>query len=160
MTGSNVFTLPAEKLRQEIERLVERVGGLGEKALDTMGIKPAGGWCPPVDVIETPDEVVVLMDVPGISSAQLGVQIAGNMLTLTGSRGAVTGDVVHVADRPTGAFSRSVPMPVPVDHDRISASTHDGVLTVRLGRTAQSRSRTIPIAETPGRAEAVGDAVE
>lgn len=146
--SSGPFSGPADRFRQEVERFVERVGGLGEKALDTMGLRMPGSWNPPADILETSDEVVVLLDVPGMAPGSLDVQITGNMLTINGSRpplGTAMGSIVHAGHRPSGSFSRSIPMPVPVDHEKVSADVHDGVLTIRLAKPAGTRSRSIPI---------------
>ena len=142
------FAGPAEKLRQEIERMVERVRDQGDKALDVVGLSGLTGWSPPVDIIETPEEIVVLMDVPGLSGDSLNVEIAGNMLTLSGSRPKAepaSGTIVHAVQRPAGEFVRSVPMPIPVNHEQISADISEGVLTVRLSRAEHAKTRQVPV---------------
>lgn len=142
------FSGPAEKVRQEVERIVERVRDQGDKALDAVGLGGLTGWVPAIDVIETPEEVIVLMDVPGISTDSLNVEIAGNMLTLSGSRPKtepLSGTIVHVSQRPVGEFVRAVPMPVPVNHEQVAAEISDGVLTVRLARAEHSKTRQVPV---------------
>ncbi len=98
--------------------------------------------------VETPEQVIVALDVPGVMGESLDVQIAGNMLTISGSRPALdaaAGNVVHSQDRPVGEFARSFPMPVAVDHNKVEAEVTDGVLTVRLAKAAQARSHSIPV---------------
>jgi HSP20 family protein len=148
----NPFLHQAEKFRGEVERLVERLKDQGERALDSIGVRPFGVWHPAADIIETPEHVIVALDAPGVASESLDVQIAGNMLTISGSRSvldAAAGNVVHTQDRPTGEFARSFPMPVAVDHDAIEAEVADGVLTVKLAKAAQARSHSIPVGSKP-----------
>ncbi len=148
----NPFLNQAEKFRGEVERLVERLKDQGERALDSFGVRPFGVWHPTIDIVETPEHVVVALDVPGVASESLDVQIAGNMLTVSGSRPALdaaAGNVVHTQDRPTGDFARSIPMPVTVDHDAVEAELTDGVLTVKLAKAAQARSHSVPVASRP-----------
>lgn len=142
------FSGPAEKLRHEVERVLEAVRDQGDKALGAVGLGGLTGSAPPVDVIETPEDIVVRMDVPGVSGDALNVEIAGNMLTLSGVRQATetaAGAIVHVHQRATGEFERSIPMPVPVNHEQISADISDGVLTVRLARAESSKTRQVPV---------------
>lgn len=137
----------SDRLREELERVVERLRDGGGKALDAMGIR-VGDWQPEVDVVETPEAVLVTLDVPAVCADSLDVQIAGNMLTIKGTRPegeTEAGWIVHARHRPHGSFSHSVPMPVPVNHEDLSAETSNGVLTVRLGKAEAAMSRTIPI---------------
>jgi HSP20 family protein len=137
----------SDRIREELERVVARLRDGGEKALDAMGIKP-GDWHPQADVIETPDAVIVTLDVPGVASASLDVKIVGNMLTISGSHPMSDIDaawIVHASNRPQGNFSHSIPMPVPVSHEEVSAEINEGVLTVRLGKSEAAKSRTIPV---------------
>ena len=139
----------SDRIREELERVVVRLRDGGEKALDAMGIR-AGVWQPQADVIETPDAVIVKLDVPGVASASLDVKIIGNMLTINGSHPMNDIDaswIVHVSNRPQGPFSHSIPMPVPVNHEEISAEVDDGVLTVKLGKSETAKSRSIPVSQ-------------
>ena len=137
----------SDRIREELERVVARLRDGGEKALDAMGIR-TGEWQAQADVIETPDAVLVLLNVPGVASKTLDVKIVGNILTINGSHPMSDMDaswIVHVSNRPQGEFSHSIPMPVPVNHEEVSAEVNDGVLTVRLGKSEAAKSRTIPI---------------
>ena len=139
----------SDRIREELERVIVRLRDGGEKALDAMGIR-AGEWQPQADVIETPDAVIVTLDVPGVASASLDVKIVGNMLTINGSHPMSDIDanwIVHVSHRPQGNFSHSIPMPVPVNHEEISAEVNDGVLTVKLGKSEAAKSRSIPVSQ-------------
>lgn len=139
----------SDRLREELERVVERLRDGGGKALDAMGIRP-GDWRQEIDLVETPDAVLVTLDIPGVASDSLDVQIVGNMLTVKGDRPETENDpgcIVHAQNRPRGTFSHSVPMPVPVNHEEVSAEISEGVLTVRLGKSEAAKSRSIPISQ-------------
>lgn len=145
---SSPFVQQTDRFRGELERLIERLKEQGEKALDSLGVRPPGTWYPAANVIETPDSVIVTLDLPGVTAEALQVQIAGNMLTVSGCRPSIEplpGHVVHVEDRPAGEFSRSIPMPAAVEHEDIHADLADGVLTVKLSKSVQSRAHSIPV---------------
>ena len=50
----------------------------------------------------------------------------------------------HTESR-SGAFSRTIPLPDPVDPAKVTASFDNGVLTVELAKTTTSTSRKIPV---------------
>ena len=136
-----------DRLRKELERLLERAKDQGERALDAIGIKQSS-WQPMADVIETPEEVLIYLDLPGMTADQLSLEIVGNMLTISGTRfekTAAPGEIVHARQRLTGSFGKSIPLPVPVDHDRVTAEMHNGVLTIRVGKAERAKSHKVPI---------------
>lgn len=135
-----------EKLRQELDRWVEAAVSQGERALDAFGLGAA--WCPAVDVVEKPELVEVFVDLPGIEPKSVEITLAGNMLTLKGEKPAVETqdeDVVHLGERRSGGFIRSVPMPAPVKADDVTAEAKDGVLHIRLMKSEQAKPRHIPV---------------
>ncbi len=141
----------AEKLRKELERLLEKAKDQGEKALDAIGLR-GGQWQPPVDLTESTDEVIIVVDVPGLTADKLGLEIVGNMLTISGERpecASEASEVVHLRQRPNGKFARAVPLPVSVNHEKIVAEVHNGVLTIRLAKAERAKAHRVPINERP-----------
>ena len=136
-----------EKLRHEFDRWLEAAISQGERALDAFGLR-GRSWLPPVDIVETPEAVLVDVDLPGIDPQLVDVSIAGNMLTVRGKRPervAAEGEVLHFAERARGDFQRSIPMPASVDADQVSARAEHGVLHVRLAKTERSKPRHIRV---------------
>ena len=136
-----------ERLRREFDHWLDVALSQGEKALDAVGLKGGLGWSPAVDVVEWVDDVTVFVDLPGVDPQAIELTLAGNMLTLKGEKPAVAADDAHVVlrTRPRGKFTRSVPLPVPVDPDQVAADAKDGVLTVRLTKSERARARQIPV---------------
>jgi HSP20 family protein len=143
------LTASAEKLRQELDRLLELAVSQGERALDAIGLRGAGSsWRPHVDVVETANEVRVDVDVPGVSPESLDINLTGNMLTVAGEKSTVKDaehQTVHVRERAGGTFSHSIPLPVPVNPEEVAASTKNGVLEIRLNKAERAKARQIPI---------------
>ena len=50
-----------------------------------------------------------------------------------------------MSERPAGRFHRRVRLTCDVEPDAIRAEARDGVLTVRLPKVAQDRTRQIPV---------------
>ena len=53
----------------------------------------AKGWLPPVDVWETDDDVVIEVDVPGVSPDALVAEVVNGQLVVTGEREPTQGSV-------------------------------------------------------------------
>ena len=138
-----------EKLKGDLDLWFERAVSQGEKALGAIGISGMGkGWMPPVDIIETNEELIVHADLPGIGPDDVELELAGNMLTIKGNKPTVElpdGAVLHSSERGDGAFSRSIPLPVAVDAGEVSAQSNDGVLVVRLGKAHKVHTTQIPV---------------
>lgn len=146
---------PSEKLREVIAGWIDTVTTQGERAIDSLGLRGGGKpWNPPVDVVEGPEQVVVHVDLPGVDPEKVEILLVGNMLTIKGEQGSCSseaGQTVHRRERSAGSFSRSIPLPTPVNPDKVSADSKHGVLRVTLAKEARPQPRPIPITvKTPG----------
>jgi HSP20 family protein len=106
------------------------------------------GVAPPIDVHETPDEIVVTAALPGMKAEDLDITITGQNLTLRGELKAddkVERDQYLYRERRYGAFSRSLQLPVRVEGDKADASFNDGVLTLRIPKAEEVKPRQIRI---------------
>ena len=106
------------------------------------------GVAPPIDVHETPDEIVVTAALPGMKADDLDITITGQNLTLRGELKAdekVERDQYLYRERRYGTFSRSLQLPVRVEGDKADASFSDGVLTLRIPKAEEVKPRQIRI---------------
>ena len=123
---------------------------------DTAG-RETQAWLPALDVWETEHELVYAFDLPGIPEQDISIEVHEDALTVTATRERRTeqeGDRYYRFERRTGAFSRTVGLPVGIDEDRIQASYADGVLEVRVPKPAEAKPRKIALGSTPPDVEA------
>lgn len=102
---------------------------------------------PPIDIFETEQGLVLLADLPGVTTETLELQVQDNKLTLIGrvSSPAPEGaNLVH-QEYAIGHFLRSFILSDEVDHERISAKLNHGVLEVVLPRAARPEPRRIQV---------------
>ena len=116
---------------------------------------PAGNWIPAVNVEEAADELLLTAELPGMREEDVTVNIENNILTIRGEKreayeaGGEEGDEehnYHVSERRYGSFHRSFTLPRSVQPDAIEAEFDSGILTVRLPKAPEAKSRTIEIA--------------
>lgn len=104
-------------------------------------------WVPDVDVYETDAEILVRIDLPGVDANSIDLSVSGKTLLLRGARPAPETGVgrVRVQERYSGLFGRDVELSEEVDPDGIRAEFQNGVLSVRLPKSARARTVTIPV---------------
>jgi len=140
---------PAERLREIVAGWIDVMASQGERAIDAFTrATPDKPWSPAVDLVESDDKVAVRVNLPGTDPAKVDVVLLGNMLTIKGETpdgDPQSGETVHRRERPAGPFSRSIPLPVPVDPEHVTAESKHGVLTITLAKEERMKPRQIQV---------------
>jgi HSP20 family protein len=105
-------------------------------------------WAPLADMGETPDELIVYVDLPGLSEKDIRVAITGDLLMIQGERPLreANQEASHYRrERWFGKFERTFALPIPVEAGRIRATYRDGVLIVRLPKAEGVKPKEIKI---------------
>jgi HSP20 family protein len=108
-----------------------------------------GTWEPPIDVYETNDALVLEVELPGVSTDAISVELHEQTLSLSGERTrepAVTGGQYQREEGHYGAFRRAFRLPTIVDQAKVKATYKNGVLALRLPKRDLARPQEIPIA--------------
>ena len=105
-------------------------------------------WSPSTDLVETDEDFRLHLDVPGMSTEDISINLQNRTLTVSGERASERTDeseeFVRV-ERAFGSFHRTFTLPDAVDADSIEASYDNGVLTVTVPKTEESTRRQIEI---------------
>jgi HSP20 family protein len=110
----------AERLQQELVP-----GGVSSE-------RPA--WEPPADVIETAEEVLIFIALPGVAQENVEALIAGGALIIRGRRTLppqLRTAVIHRLELPQGYFERRIRLPAG-RYDSPTRSVSDGCMVIRL----------------------------
>jgi HSP20 family protein len=95
-------------------------------------------WEPPVDVLETDREVLVLMALPGVDPGAVEAGIEDGALVVVGQRvlpPELRTAVIHRMELPQGRFERRVALP-PGRYDQVRRSEANGCLVIALQKAA------------------------
>jgi HSP20 family protein len=103
------------------------------------------GFTPVLDVRETTDDYVVLVDLPGVKSEDVTIEVHDHVLTIAGSRVPVETGESRLSERPYGSFVRTLTLPEGVNSDEIKADYGDGVLTLQIPKPAEVKPKKISI---------------
>jgi HSP20 family protein len=105
-------------------------------------------WVPAVDVWETETDLVYAFDLPGVSLAQISIELQDDSLTVSAERErtderAEDGFVRY--ERRFGSFSRAVAVPHGVSEGSIKADYRDGVLEIRVAKPETPKPKKIQV---------------
>jgi HSP20 family protein len=108
-------------------------------------------WVPPLDVWETPSEVVYAFDLPGIPEELISIEVKEDTLTVSAEREKTqetSDEGFYRFERRFGSFARAVGLPQGVDQDRIAARYEDGLLEIRVPKPEEQKPKKIELSKT------------
>jgi HSP20 family molecular chaperone IbpA len=102
---------------------------------------------PAVDIFEDAHQITVQAEMPGVSKDKLNVQADRNGLLIEGDMeiDMPTGMAALYADLQTTRYRRSFVLSGELETERIEASLKDGLLTVRIPKRVEFRTRKIKV---------------
>ncbi|MFN8512647.1 MAG: Hsp20/alpha crystallin family protein [Thermomicrobiales bacterium] len=106
------------------------------------------GWSPRLDIFVEGEELVLVVELPGVRKRDLHVALDRGVLVVEGEVHPGGGDGARQyfrAERPRGRFRRLLQLPFEVRAEEISAHLEHGVLEVRLPQAAHTEPRRIPV---------------
>jgi len=118
-----------------------------------------GVRAPTLDISETPDEVLVKAEMPGVDKKDLEVEVLPESLSLRAEMSEEKeekAETYHRRERMWRRYERVVPLPAEVVTDQAKAVMKGGVLEVRMPKTERSKAATPRklAVEQPGRTRA------
>ena len=105
-------------------------------------------FMPAADVTVSDGDVVLTMDVPGVTVEDLSIELLDGHITVRGERRRpqlAEGTVWQHSERPFGRFERSIQVPDGVDPDRITATIDNGVLSLIIPKPERLKPKSIAI---------------
>ena len=131
-------------LRDDLDTLLELpflTGGSRQPQLFT-------GWTPALDLYQNNDNVVAIVELPGMRKEDIEISLQDGVLTIGGERKSEeggTGENASRTERFTGKFRRSVTLPTRVDANKVNATYKDGLLTVTLPKAEEAKPKQIQV---------------
>ena len=107
-----------------------------------------GGWSPALDLYQNNDNVVAVLELPGMRKEDIEISLHDGTLTIGGERksSSSNGEKAERTERYVGSFRRSITLPVRVDSNKVSATYRDGILTVTLPKAEEAKPKRIDVA--------------
>ncbi len=152
---------PLANLRREIDHLFDDFHwGTGRRPLarTLFDVEPfwrgqTWGGVPAVDIAEKDKEYEITAELPGMDESNIDVKFADGMVTIKGEKKEEREEKkkdYYLSERRYGSFHRCFQVPDGVDATRIEASFNNGVLTVKLPKSAGAQRSEKKIAIKKG----------
>ena len=107
-------------------------------------------WKPQMDIYETPDEIIILAEIAGVSKEDLELEISSKAVRVYGNRTGlprIDNATYRLAEIQYGRFERILYLPSPIDPEVVSASYTNGFLQVRLAKLLLDKVHKVPISQ-------------
>jgi HSP20 family protein len=131
-----------------VGRLQDRMNRLFDSFFEGSSCMANESFVPAVDIVDTPENIVVKMELPGVEAKDVQVNVQENVLTISGEKKSEKeekGKTWYRRETSYGKFSRSLSLPSTVDSEHVDATTDAGILTVRIPKSAAAKARQIAI---------------
>lgn len=104
-------------------------------------------YIPRADIYETPDDVVVIVDVPGVDEKSVDITLEKNVLTINAYPADIQpeGFSQVYAEFGMGDYQRRFVISNEIDQGNIEASVRNGVLHLRLPKAGPAKTRKIAV---------------
>lgn len=105
------------------------------------------GWSPALDLYQNNDNIVAVVELPGMKKEEIEISLHDGTLTIAGERKseASNGETAERTERFVGKFRRSIALPTRVDASKVTASYRDGILTVTLPKADEAKPKQIQV---------------
>ncbi|MBI5397079.1 MAG: Hsp20/alpha crystallin family protein [Verrucomicrobia bacterium] len=133
-----------DRIQQEVEKMLPDALGFSAGGRNAS----QGQWIPNADVYETPELLVVKMEVAGIRKEDLEVTLSERMLVVRGTRpdpcrhGKCSFRQMEIE---YGPFERRIVIPRSVDPQRVTASYSNGFLRIELPKSEKAVHSTVTV---------------
>lgn len=107
-----------------------------------------GEWYFPLsDIYETPDNFAILIDMPGVGTDNISIDLRDNELVINGevSQEAYTDEKVVYNEYNIGHYHRHFVISDAINRDKIEAKMSDGVLSLVLPKAEHVKPRKIEV---------------
>jgi HSP20 family protein len=134
----------------EILQLQDEINRIFSEVLSHLKVGASGEYTydPCLDVVETADRIMVVLEAPGIVIRQVSVHLTGRWVIIEGEKPAPVAEGnprFLCLERAHGKFYKAVPILVPFNSREGRAVLENGFLKVSFPKVPERRQRTITL---------------
>jgi HSP20 family protein len=118
-----------------------------EQELKEENTTPARVFLPNADIYETPSDLQVVLEMPGIEKNNVDIRVEDGVLQVEGrlDLSKYSGLQPLYTEYNVGHYARSFQLSSKIDQTKIAAEMKDGVLSLTLPKVEEAKPRTIQI---------------
>ena len=130
-----------ETLRRQMDQLFDEFAGMNRETRATT-------WTPAIELKDENDHLVVRAEIPGVEAKDLDVQVAREAIAIAGENRyekKTEENGFYRSEFRYGKFQRTIPLPVPVENDKVQADFNNGILTLTLPKAEDLRRKVFKV---------------
>jgi HSP20 family protein len=139
--------MPPKDFDQFQEQIHRLMGDLF-KDIRPLGYQPYQSFNPPMDIYETEDHLVVVMEIAGMKTENIHVTFEKETLSISGTRtepSSLPKTRLHQMEIDYGRFQRTLRIPFPLKTDEFKATYRQGFLVVTVPKVKEPVSRKVEV---------------
>jgi HSP20 family protein len=133
---------PFSSLQREINRLLDEFFREANVPSFEFPEEGPGVYVPRVDVTEDEKAIKITAELPGMEEKDINVSVSRDAVTITGEKREEKEEEdkgYYRMERRYGSVRRTVPLPFEVEIDKAQATFKNGILTIELPKSPESR---------------------
>lgn len=133
-TGMSDFERKIGKAFVEASKAASQAGQMAKKIMGEMSeetIEAKGYDLPALDLLETNQELIARLSLPGVSKENINIQATEDSLSVDAQAASLEGKYLR-RELPARGFRREIKLPVEIKPEQVKASYINGILEVHL----------------------------
>ncbi|EDX83982.1 Hsp20/alpha crystallin family [Synechococcus sp. PCC 7335] len=136
-------------LQREMNRLFDDISA-HENNQSSMSGRSMGsmGMLPLAEMEESEDKIHLKLEVPGMNADDIDIRVTKEAVMISGERKTESTsekDGQRRSEFRYGSFSRSIPLPEPVDNSNVQAEYKDGILMLDLPKIEDTSNKAVKV---------------
>lgn len=131
-----------ETLQRQMNRLFEDITTRAD------GEYHGFAFVPSAELEDTPEAILLRLEVPGLEPEDLDVQVTAESVAITGERRTEVRTEEKGLTRSEfryGKFQRVIPLPVRIQNNQVQAEYKNGILKLTLPKAEEERNRVVKV---------------
>lgn len=136
-----------EDMRRDMDRLFDEFFAPGARRRRVWRAEP-GIIVPSIEMYDRKTEIVVKVELPGVSKEDIDLSITKDTLTVKGEvkrEEEVKEEDYYTNERTYGSFARTISLPVEVDSEKAKATFKNGILELVIPKREEAKPKEIKI---------------
>jgi HSP20 family protein len=137
---------------REIESVQQQMNQLFDRMMTSTdgSTRQSNGmsFIPAAEIHETENEVQLHMEVPGVEAKDLDIKVTEDAVAITGERKSKIANEdkgMRRSEFRYGRFQRIIPLPTPIQNDKVQADFQNGVLSLTMPKSEQHKNKVVSV---------------
>ncbi|MBR8833731.1 MAG: Hsp20/alpha crystallin family protein [Stigonema ocellatum SAG 48.90 = DSM 106950] len=133
---------------QEIDSLQRQMNRLFDNFMTTDGDRLNTTFAPAAEMHETSEAIHLKLEVPGLESKDIDVQVSAEAVSISGERKEETKTEENGMKRTEfryGSFRRVIPLPARVQNTDVQAEYKNGILNLTLPKAEEEKNKVVKV---------------